>query len=279
MKKDLWNFSLIILISLLSIYGLGLLLSKYYFLTFEHFTKICSEVASKFLSSGPHDIGLSLTTVAILGVVSFFIKSLFSIIKTHLEVSKILSHKINSRIKVLEDRLIVVHAKTDLAFTIGWLNPKIIISDHLVSKLNKKELEAVILHETHHLKRRHPILLATSEIISASLFFIPILRDLARNLKIVLEKEADDFVIRKQKGDTYLNLALEKVSTRNNFKIFPTLSKRNDFRIKRSSIISSFIVTAVFVLLFLLPTRAHADSKLSAPSSKCAQNQCSVNCP
>lgn len=279
MKKDFGNFLIIISVSLASIFAITLLLKRYYFLTFEHFTKVCSEGVSTFFSSGTHDIGLVLTVIAVLGTFVFFLKSLLSFIKTQMEIDEILKRKINASVNISDSRLTVVHLNTDLAITIGWIHPKIIISDKLIAKLSKKELEAVILHETYHLKRRHPLLLVIAEIVSSSLFFIPIIKDLTWNLKVILEREADIFTAKKQKGNYYLNLALEKVTAQDKFNLFPTFSKRNNLSIRKSSIMISAIAAFVFISLFLLPVQAHANSKMLVSTSKCASNQCSVNCP
>lgn len=94
------------------------------------------------------------------------------------------------------------------AYTIGLINPCIVISTALVQKMSRKQLEAVILHELYHVRNRHVLWLLTSRTISALLFFIPLVGLLAQRLKIQFELSADEFVIKKQKTKIHLRHSL-----------------------------------------------------------------------
>lgn len=105
----------------------------------------------------------------------------------------------------LEDGMISVIYDTRLvAYTVGLLKPKIVVSKALVNKLTEKQLEAVILHELYHLKSFHVFWLLISRLVSSMLFFVPLIDYLARQLQTEFELMADAFVIEKQKTRHYL---------------------------------------------------------------------------
>jgi beta-lactamase regulating signal transducer with metallopeptidase domain len=90
------------------------------------------------------------------------------------------------------------------AYTIGLFNPKIIFSEALIAKLSHEQLEAVVLHELHHLRSRHLLWLLLSKLISSLFFFIPLVEYLAQQLKTEFELTADAFVVEKQKTRDHL---------------------------------------------------------------------------
>ena len=98
----------------------------------------------------------------------------------------------------------VISGATVTAYTIGLLEPRIVISESFISNVTKHELEAVVLHELYHMKNRHVLWLLVSQVISSVFFFIPFIQYLARQLKIEFELAADAFVVEKQKTKDHL---------------------------------------------------------------------------
>ena len=90
------------------------------------------------------------------------------------------------------------------AYTIGLFNSKIVVSEALIAKLSHKQLEAVVLHELHHLRSHHLLWLLLSRLISSLFFFIPLIEYLAQQLKTEFELSADAFVVEKQKTRDHL---------------------------------------------------------------------------
>jgi len=142
--------------------------------------------------------------------------------------------------------------------TVGFFHPQIIISTGLIKKLPSKQLESVVLHELYHLKNKHPLLLIISEIICSSLFFIPLLKELARSMKIIFEKEADLSVIGKQKTDLYLKLALVQVVSTPTYFPYPKFVQRRHYKTNYFNINLSFFFIFLLIALSLFPTKAHA---------------------
>lgn len=260
----------------------------------------CKVVASSFFSTGAHYVGFILTAIVLAITLGLFLKTLLSYIKTKRKLGALLQKQIFSlpqKLKIIlerngvkEDLIIVVEEGEDYALTIDWFSPKIVVSTKLISKLNKYPLEAVILHEYYHLKYRHPLLLIVGEILSSSLLLLPVLGDLTRQMRTVLEKEADLFVSNQQKTTRYLNLALNKVDSTNRFNLYPTFShpvddgplaqKRNDYYIKKSSITISLLVILIGLFLFKFPQDVHTiQAQESIGTANCGENVCSTHCP
>ncbi|KKQ93180.1 MAG: Transcriptional repressor, CopY family, partial [Candidatus Levybacteria bacterium GW2011_GWA1_39_11] len=105
----------------------------------------------------------------------------------------------------LSQTAVVVDRNNKLtAYTIGLFKPKIIVSSALIAKLSHEQLEAVVLHELHHLRSRHLLWLLLSKLISSLFFFIPLVEYLAQQLKTEFELAADAFVVEKQKTRDHL---------------------------------------------------------------------------
>src|SRR3989344_2554034 len=195
MKKEISYFLSILLIFTFSVVSLFTLFKRYSGLTFEHFRETCKVIASSFFSTGAHYIGFILTAVVLAVTLGLFLKTLLSYIKTKRKLEVLLQKQIIlERNDIPKDLIIIVENNKDVSLTIDWFSPKIVVSTKLLKELDKKQLEAVILHEYYHAKFKHPLLLIVGEILSSSLSLLPILKDLTKKMRVVLEKEADRYV-------------------------------------------------------------------------------------
>lgn len=266
-QKELKYFFTIVATSILFFYLLFLVFKKYSGLTFQHFLEICTDFASTFFLTGTHYIGLVLAGFVLIITLGLFFRSFFSYLKTKKEMDfflkkvdfskykKLASILLQNRIR--SDLVIVVKDNSDIALTIGWLSPKIILSSGIILKLNSRELEAVLLHELYHLKNKHPLLLVLSEILSSSLYLLPILKEITAKMRSILEKEADNFVVDQQKTINYLTSALKIVTPKKQFNFYPTFSKRYDYRLRKSSFLVSSIFILIGILLLKFPIDTH----------------------
>ncbi|OGM59537.1 hypothetical protein A2955_01195 [Candidatus Woesebacteria bacterium RIFCSPLOWO2_01_FULL_37_19] len=290
MRKDLKYFLSIVSIFSLSLYFLSLLFKKYATLTFEHFLETCKVIASSFFATGAHYVGFILTAIVLVVTLGLFLKTLLSYIKTKRKLGSLLQKQIfylPQKLKIIlerndipKDLIIIVEDGKDYALAIDWFSPKIVVSSGLLQRLPYKQLEAVILHEYFHAKFKHPLLFIVGEILSSSLTLLPILKDLTRKMRIVLEKEADRYVFEQHKTARHLNLALETVSSQNRFKIYPNFSKRNDYKIKRFNFLVSIAVILAGFFLFKFPGDTHTIQAMgNSNSSSCEGNLCSTHCP
>jgi len=111
-------------------------------------------------------------------------------------------------VTVFEDRL-------PLAFTGGFLKPRVFLSTKLVDILDEKELRAVILHESHHQRSKDPLKGLVVSFISDLLFFLPVSRLLKKTYHLTLEMTADAYSVSCQADRLDLVGSLLKVQKLN----------------------------------------------------------------
>ena len=78
-----------------------------------------------------------------------------------------------------------------LAFCSGVLNPRIYVTTGLQEALSSRELQAVLRHEEHHRRSRHPLLRAMLIASADVMFFFPMVRWLAERVLDDAELAAD----------------------------------------------------------------------------------------
>ncbi len=290
MKKEYKYFATISFLFLASITILATLLRKYATVTFQHFVETCKQVATTFFSSGSHYIGLALLTLALLTALVFCMKTLFSLLKTQKKISKLLIcrsdaipkklQRVLKNAKVEKDKVIVINRQSYYAFSFGFRVQRIVLSEGLINNLTFKELEAVVLHEQYHIESKHPLLLVLSEIISSTLFFLPMVWGINKKMKVVFENQADAFTISIQGSNQYINSALQK-STNSRILVFPNFARRSSSDISRLRIFGTFVVSIITVFLFLLSTQIDAAQPTFSPTKPkaCTESYCAAQCP
>lgn len=111
----------------------------------------------------------------------------------------------------LKGRVDLVAVSRPLAFCYGWAKPRICISSRTIELLSAEELEAVLLHEQHHLHRRDPIKNLLSQAFAHVFFFVPVIRDFGGAYALGKEIEADRHAIALQESEEGLLSALAKL--------------------------------------------------------------------
>lgn len=109
-----------------------------------------------------------------------------------------------------------------LAFTSGLFKPKIYISDGLIDALTAKELEAVILHEYAHVKRKDNLAIFSMLFLRDFLFMLPLAHFLFRIYIREKENAADDYVVGEIKDPSTLASAILKLVRLNHFRKDPS---------------------------------------------------------
>lgn len=107
--------------------------------------------------------------------------------------------------------LSVVKQERLLAFTVGFRNPRIVLSTGLIDKLDEQELRAVIEHESFHQINRDTTKIFLIRSISQALWFIPLTRWSYQNYKIVSELAADEYAIHRTGSEIGLGSAMLKL--------------------------------------------------------------------
>jgi len=288
-KSEHKYFGTISFIFLLSLGMLTVLFRKYALLTFQHFIETCQQIASTFFSSGTHFIGLILVALTFLVALIFCTKTIFSLLKTQKKIKIFLAYKSNTNSGKLQnvlkkvgleaDKVVVVQKNSSLAFTYGIRSQKIVLSVGLIRRLSSMQLEAVILHEMYHLANRHSLLLILSEIISSTLFFLPLVKEINKKMKIVFEKQADAFTTSKQGNSSHLSKALLKVPSSRIY-FYPNFAERRNHELSRVSVFSSLVIGIFALLLFLFPISTHANhlATLTNTVDACSEIQCTTHC-
>jgi Zn-dependent protease with chaperone function len=72
------------------------------------------------------------------------------------------------------DAVICVHDPSPIAFCVGSLRPRVIVTTGLVERLNVDELVAVLLHEGEHAQRRDPLRRAAWRAAAELLWHVPL---------------------------------------------------------------------------------------------------------
>ncbi|GAA4722013.1 M56 family metallopeptidase [Brevibacillus fulvus] len=115
------------------------------------------------------------------------------------------------RYKLRDNSLLVIAYPTPLAFTMGFLYPKIVLSDALLQLLDDNELDAVVFHERFHQKHRDPLKTFLLTVCAAVLWYVPILSWLRSHYQMLREVLADREAINRIGTAADLGSALLKL--------------------------------------------------------------------
>jgi beta-lactamase regulating signal transducer with metallopeptidase domain len=171
----------------------------------------------------------------------------------------------------LEGKICLVKSETPLCFCAGFISPRIYVSRGMITKLTLEELEALLLHEKHHLSNRVPLKILAGRCIASILFFVPLLQDLLQRYLIEAEIAADQSAIQRQGHRRGIAGALEKLVQQYSASPLPgsavgavdALPYRIDhltgratgyaFSMRISRVVTSMIVAALILAAILVP--------------------------
>lgn len=88
--------------------------------------------------------------------------------------------------------VLVIHDEQPRAFCAGLFRPRVYVSSGAVAMLDETALNAVLVHERHHARRRDPFRHAAGRVLSRALFFLPGLRELVHRQQALAELSADE---------------------------------------------------------------------------------------
>ncbi len=111
----------------------------------------------------------------------------------------------------LKDKVHLLDSEVPLCFCTGFISPRVYLSRGMVEKLEPQELEALLLHEKHHLENYDPLKILLGRLVVAALFFIPALQDILEQYLIDKEIAADWSAIQHQGHFRGIAGALEKL--------------------------------------------------------------------
>lgn len=122
-----------------------------------------------------------------------------------------LTDSINAMYSQEKKEFLIVSYPIPLAMTMGFIQPKIVLSTALMNLLDEDELDAVIAHEMLHQQNRDPLTIFLMTLFSATMWYIPILKWFNKQYRIMKELAADEFAIQKQDTPLHLSSALLKM--------------------------------------------------------------------
>jgi len=131
---------------------------------------------------------------------SKFIKNSLQYKRTHLSGKlKRVVNKIG-----LEGSVIELKESGLNVFCYGLFVPKVCILSRFIHNFSEEELQAILLHEQHHLLSYDPLKFYIIKIISTMFFFVPFLEYFSKKFFALSEMAADDWVIKKMKEKSSL---------------------------------------------------------------------------
>lgn len=211
-------FVLLIYLSI-NLYPKIILMSKTFF---NKLDAVCG--CANYLSFTNHPTIFTSLIIAGIVLLGFFSFAIFKTIKLRKTTNKFIKNnlkkqktkysyklnKISQRLEI-QDRLDEINDSKPIIFCYGLIKSRICISAGLVKKLSEDELNAVLLHEKHHLLVGDPLKLFLVKLISKILFFIPGIRYLANQYIIHSELLADAYATNSFKNKVALASALDSI--------------------------------------------------------------------
>jgi Zn-dependent protease with chaperone function len=154
----------------------------------------------QLLPSGANAAGLPILALAAVGVVVLLraIASGWRLARAEWRFRAAL--RTRRRLELGGTRVVVVDDAAPSAFCAGYLRPRVHLSSGAVARLSGAELEAVLAHERHHLRRRDPLRMLMARVLADALFFLPALRRLADRYGALAEVAADEAAARVAGG-------------------------------------------------------------------------------
>lgn len=122
--------------------------------------------------------------------------------------------QLNSEYHLSKKTILVIRHPEPLAFTMGFLRPRIVLSTGLLELLDHPEQQAVVYHELYHLKHSDPLKTLLLYLFSFVMWYLPILKWFHQNYRIIRELLADKHSIEQMETPTHLGSALIKMIKR-----------------------------------------------------------------
>jgi Peptidase family M48 len=114
----------------------------------------------------------------------------------------------------LDGRVIIVDEPSLVSYTIGFLRPRVVISDGLLETLEVDEIQAVLSHEEGHLAGRDNLLILVAQTLAHAFVLVPGVRFSYARLRRALELAADSYARRATGDPLVVASSLQKFARR-----------------------------------------------------------------
>ena len=105
----------------------------------------------------------------------------------------------------------VVHDKSIIALTSGFLRPQIVLSTGLLELLSADEIKSVLLHERYHCRHWHSLKKFVVQLMIDGMGYIPVMKGLGRYYFIRIELSADQYSMNQMNSSYEIGSALLKL--------------------------------------------------------------------
>ncbi len=237
----------------------------------DFITSVTNLFITGLIATLPHSLFSPMILLGLLSLTMAITFFLIQIYKTYRYLRSILRNKVASTKKIseialklgIENKLVVAKEGNFSSFVFGLLSPKICLNQSFANSLTSKELEAVLLHEKHHLKNKDPLKILITQTLQSLLLFLPVFRDLQNHYLLSQEVAADRAVLKNAGVFVLRNALIKSISLPGNNFALARLSAEQSFEqrikiltAKSSGItlsISGFrLITSVLAVVFYL---------------------------
>lgn len=119
---------------------------------------------------------------------------------------------LNSKLTFLDgEYCYLLNIEIPLAFTFGYLNEKIVLTEGLLKSLNKEEIKAVLLHEKGHIAYKHNIKKLFYALFLSPFVFFRFFNKFYNFVVEYMEIEADRYALKTGISPSLLSTAILKV--------------------------------------------------------------------
>jgi TonB family protein len=105
-------------------------------------------------------------------------------------------HQLSAKIGLLKAPELMISLSAKVPMAIGWLKPVVIIPVAMVTRLDKEQLEMLMLHELAHVKRYDYFVNIVQTIVEILLFFHPMVHWMSKQMRNEREYCSDDIAIK-----------------------------------------------------------------------------------
>lgn len=108
---------------------------------------------------------------------------------------------------------VIVGGERVIVAAAGIRSPKVVISTGALTRLDEDELVASLEHERGHIARHHPYFVLAGNLAHAIARPLPGTRDALRRLQFCLERDADEYAVKRTRDPVALASAICKAAT------------------------------------------------------------------
>ncbi len=124
---------------------------------------------------------------------------------------QVLVNDLAQRLHLKRPRVLLCSSHQALALTYGLFRPTVLLSTWMIEQMDRRELEAVLIHEFEHIAQHDYLIVWLATVLRDAFFYLPTSRVAYRQLHAEKELACDDLVVGATQRPLALASALTKV--------------------------------------------------------------------